>query len=194
MLGKKDKLSLGDHVSNGNKKIGNDTLIFNFTPAMNCPSKPKGFCQVPGNKCYALKAEKAWRGPLPYRRRQAELWKKTTAWDFANQLKGILKRKRKTVKYFRFSEAGDFTCQADVEKLKEIAKMVPELTFYGYTARRDLAYQNLPDNLIVNGSGFMVDNEFVASENPAGNLCPGNCRVCNKCKVKGKQTIHVQIH
>jgi hypothetical protein len=31
---------------------------------------------------------------------------------------------------------------------------------YTYTARKDLNYENISDNLVVNGSGFMVSNNF----------------------------------
>ena len=47
-------------LSNGNSKIGNDTMILNMGSAMNCPSKKLGLCKL-GSKCYALKAEKLYK-------------------------------------------------------------------------------------------------------------------------------------
>lgn len=41
-------------VKLGNKKIGNDTLIFNMGSAAECPSKSRGFCKL-GKKCNLCK-------------------------------------------------------------------------------------------------------------------------------------------
>jgi len=152
-----DKLFL----SNGNLKIGSDTWILNMGPAESCPSKHLNMCQLEDpKKCYALKAERLYPNVLPYRRRQREIWKHSSPAELSAALTSILERKRVgNIKYLRFPEAGDFESQADVDKMMELAKLL-DLTVYGYTARKDLDYGHRPRNLIITGSGFMIDNEY----------------------------------
>lgn len=188
-------------VSRGNHKLGTDTLILNITSAMDCMSRKLGLCKI-GTKCYAMKAERMYKAVLPYRRRQTEYWDQnhpaTIAMDLWGEIhKGTTKSR---IKYIRISEAGDFRSQADVDKLIKIAEILGALdvTLYGYTARRDLAFGKCPSNLIMNGSGFMLDNSFTAV--PKQDLakyqvvCAGNCRGCNLCKIKAKLDIKVGMH
>ena len=183
-------------VSNGNKKIGNDTLILNMNSATDCPSKELGLCTIEGNKCYALKSEKCYPQVLPYRREQAVYWTVTPAREIAEDLRNVLRRKRTPIRYIRFSEAGDFSRQRDVTKMKDIARRIPEVSFYGYTARRDLDFNEIPDNLAVNGSGFMVSNSFTAVHDVSESeiQCPGNCRECDLCKAANGLDIKVKYH
>lgn len=184
-------------VSKGNHKLGKDTIIFNMGPATDCPSRKAGFCKV-ADKCYAMKAERMYKQSLPYRQRQAVYWKTNSAEKIAEDLNRHIARKFKIpVSYVRFNESGDFYGQEDVEKLKEIARRVP-LTIYGFTARSDLKYEGLPDNLVINGSSFMIDNSFTAvpeSEISSEDVvCEGNCRECDKCKNKSGLDIKVVFH
>ena len=69
---------MGNVFKIGNKKIGNDTIIFNMTPAHQCISKSLGFCQLPNtNNCYALRDENQYKQVLVYRKRQSKYWKNT---------------------------------------------------------------------------------------------------------------------
>jgi hypothetical protein len=184
-------------VSKGNHKLGKDTLIFNMGPATECPSRKAGFCKLP-ERCYAMKAERMYKQSLPYRRRQAAYWKSRTAEQIAADLNRHLERKFKVpITYVRFNESGDFYGQEDVEKLKEIAKRV-SVTIYGFTARSDLKYEGLPDNLVINGSSFMIDNSFTAvAKDEVGSqdiVCSGNCRECDLCKNKHGLKIKVVYH
>lgn len=170
--------------SNGNLKLGKDTLIFNMSSATDCPAKEH--CLVK-EKCYALKAEKQYPAVLPYRRRQEEAWKTEPVEKLAQDIKGIMARKRKNkINFVRFSEAGDFKSQLDVEKLKELARNISEVTFYGYTARKDLKFQDIPENLIINGSGFKVHNKIIHTTKKDlykhQYICEGNCSFCDLCK------------
>jgi len=183
--------------SNGNLKIGKDTLIFNMSSATDCTSKKLGMCSIK-HKCYAMKSERMYKNVLPYRRRQQETWKKQTPTEMALELEKLISRKRKKIEYVRFSEAGDFESQKDVEKLKLFAGLLKNVIFYGYTARQDLEFKNLPDNLIINGSGFMVDNKIVLVENKYlyshSNPCEMDCRNCSLCKEKKGIEIAIPIH
>lgn len=181
-------------VSKGNKKIGNDTLIINITSATDCPSKKLGLCKHPG-KCYAMKAERQYPACLPYRRSQTEVFDSMRVNDIVAEFRRLIKASKTPVKYIRYSESGDFRSQQDVDKLSMIARHLHSdgVTMYGYTARRDLDFTKAW--MVVNGSGFMVHNEFKAVTDPqSGNTCPGNCRDCNKCKVRSGQTIEVKYH
>ncbi len=183
-------------VSNGNKKIGNDTLILNMCSATDCPSKRLGLCDIHGSKCYARKAERLYPNVLPYRRDQEIYWQTHSSSEIAKELQGIIERKRAPVRYIRLSEAGDFEEQRDVDKTKDIARRMSEVIIYVYTARRDLRYTRLPSNLIVNGSGFMVSNQFTAVDRVRDNetICPGDCRTCDLCKTSGGVDIKVRYH
>lgn len=176
-------------MSHGNKKIGRDTLIFNITSAVECKSRELGLCQVP-NRCYALKAEKQYHHVVPqFRARQTKMWDSKSVDDLVKGLKTeIAKHPRVPIKYIRFSEAGDFRTQKDINKLFEIANQIKDIVFYGYTARSDLDFSERPKNVIINGSNFLVDNQFTAvpkdSITDTDIVCGGNCRVCDLCKQK----------
>lgn len=187
-------------VSRGNRKLGTDTLILNITSAADCMSRKLGLCAL-GTKCYALKAERMYKAVLPYRRKQTEYWDQSHPATIAMDLwKEIFRSTKQPIKYIRISEAGDFRNQADVDKLIKIAEILGaiDVTLYGYTARRDLAFGKCPCNLIMNGSGFMIHNSFTAvsktslAQHPV--TCTGNCRGCNLCKIRGKLAIKVGIH
>ena len=188
-------------VSNGNHKIGKNTLIINMTSATDCPSKKLGLCQLGSDcaKCYALKAERQYPAVLPYRRAQERIWDLLSAWQIADQIVQIAQRKRKHhIKHLRFSEAGDFRSQADVDKMSDVAENLKPfgIRVYGYTARRDLDFSKVSDNLTVNGSAFMVHNKFTAVKgiDSAKPVCAGNCRSCNLCKVPRGIEIQVEYH
>lgn len=99
------------------------------------------------------------------------------------------------VQYLRFSESGDFRTQSDVNKMDELARLVKKsgLKTYGYTARQDLDFSKVK-HMTVNGSGFMVHNQFTATSNPSGTICPLNCRNCNMCKQPQGLNIEVKYH
>ena len=188
-------------VSIGNHKIGRDTMIINITSARDCMAKKLGLCQFCGRKhnpCYARKAEKQYPQVLPYRRRQTGVWDRLSADEIADGLIQIATRRRKTpIRYLRFSEAGDFRTQADVKKMAHIAIVLNRhnIIIYGYTARKDLDYARLPKNMVVQGSGFMVHNQFTAVKTPKkGAVCAGNCRICGLCKTRSRRRIQVTIH
>ncbi len=187
-------------LSCGNQKIGKDTLIINITSATNCMSAKLGMCQLLNtNKCYALKAERQYPSVLPYRQAQTIQWDRYNVQGLADRiLKTACSSRRKIrIKYLRFSEAGDFRKQADVDKMSALADyLAPHgIKVYGYTARKDLDYSHLSPNMVVSGSGFMVSNQFTAVSKPSGkHVCAGNCRVCNLCKHNGHKSIGVKLH
>jgi hypothetical protein len=183
----------GIEMSIGNTKIGNDTLIFNITSAHDCPSAKLGFCQLPNSKaCYARRGE---RHPVvkAFRRRQTEQFDRHTVSYLAY---AFLKAQNKypNIKYLRISESGDFRSQADVQKISSLAEFLNGyMRVYTYTARKDLDFSDISENLVLNGSGFMLHNRFlvVKHPDPSKPLCPMDCSKCNWCKVKNRKTIQV---
>jgi hypothetical protein len=190
---------LKDLLSFGNSKVGADTAIFNMNAAFDCPSEKLGLCPH-AKSCYAKKAERIYPQTLPYRRKQEIYWDSTDVDTFVAEFLVAIKNKKKTpIKFLRISESGDFKSQEDLEKLNLIAeKLKGIVVVYTYTARKDLNYDNLSENLIVNGSGFMVSNNFYVI-NKVGDefdkfVCPGACLTCNLCKKSRNRNIAVLKH
>lgn len=189
---------LKDLLSFGNSKVGNDTAIFNMNAAFDCPSEKLNFCPH-AKSCYAKKAERIYPQTLPYRRKQEVYWDSTDVDTFVNEFLTAIKKKKVPIKYLRISESGDFKSQEDLNKLNQIAeKLKDTVVVYTYTARKDLNYDNLSENLVVNGSGFMVSNNFYVI-NKVGDefdkfVCPGACLTCNLCKRSKGRNIAVLKH
>lgn len=189
----------------GNRKLPKHTAIFNISSATTCVSAQLGLCQLKEiSKCYALKAERMYKAVLPYRDRQNEFWKKSTAREFVSAF--LIEKKKKDIKYLRLNESGDFLSQDCVTKADEIAKILwneHKIRMYCYTARRDLDFSN-KKFLNVNGSGFMVDNNFYvaytakeideANTNPKKAVCGGDCRKCIMCTKPLGLQIAVKAH
>ena len=185
---------LKDLVSQGNLKIGKDTLIFNITPAKYCSSEKLGLCKH-ANICYAKKAERLYPSVLPFRIRQFLYWENCTADQFASEIIEIIKRKKTKIKFLRFNESGDFRSQYDIVKLSQIADLLSDtVKVYTYTARKDLDFTRLSDNLTINGSGFMIHNNFSITKDKSLVNCPANCRTCNKCKFSTGKVIYGLEH
>lgn len=186
-------------LSNGNSKIGRDTLILNLNSATDCPTKKLGMCRI-HKICYALQPEMRYKDRvLKHRRQQAKIWNSTTAKKLAKMIIDVAHTKHKhPIKYLRVSESGDFRHQADVRKLSVIADKLKQhrIKVYTYTSRRDLNFDNLSKNLVVSGSGFMIHNNFIAVRNYSGKhlRCKANCRICDFCKKRNHLTIENQFH
>ena len=184
----------------GNHKLPSTTATFNMTPAKSCPSKRLGLCKasLQGAKCYANKAEYFRPTVLPYRERQAKLWQKITAEEFASQFILYNATRIKKFNMLRFSESGDFPSQADVNKVEKIARTIRKygVKTYTYTSRSDLDFSACK-NLIINGSGFIkkgISNQVNIIKNlkdkPKGfGICPMNCRICKRCSTRGFRVV-----
>jgi len=204
-------------VSLGNKKIGKDTIIFNLGPAKECPSALLDMCELApkelgGNgKCYALKAERMYPNSWVFRRIQRIQWQLWTAEKIAADMITIIKTRRSNpIKFIRLNESGDFSNFEDIKKLGIIARLVgeayPKIKFYTYSHRKDLRtkFLTLPGNVTINGSGFMIHNEYhINSEIPYElkpelardqMVCLDDCSTCNLCKVQHGQEILQTIH
>jgi len=172
-----------------------------MNPAKECPSRKKGMCKV-ADICYAQKAERQYPAVLPYRMRQAEAWNTSKAEDIIGSVVEAAEHCREPkIKYLRVNESGDFRNQWDVNRLSKVADALKcyNIRLYCYTAREDLNFTKVSDNMVVCGSSFMADNEFTAVpkdyELQSGELiCPGNCRECHACKNKNSVKVVCKYH
>lgn len=100
----------------GNAKLSDDTLIINFTSALQCPSIT--VCPVTQMACYAVAGEVR----LPNVRKKnlmvQNMWVRALKNDSLGEVFGIaqmyidiLKKTKKPIKYIRFNEVGDFINQ-----------------------------------------------------------------------------------
>lgn len=187
----------------GNHKLGDDTAIFNITPADTCPSKQIGLCQVikKGITCYAAKAERTYKFVRDYRQRQQDYWRNSDATTIIRDIVRKIKARRKETRYLRFNESGDFIDQSDIDKLSAVAEGLKELgiTTYGYTARSDLDFR--PAKFLVKGSGHDKGNTGTCTvirkhePVPEGYIeCPGSCKRCNLCKINVVHNIAFRQH
>ncbi|MCK5666811.1 MAG: hypothetical protein KAI17_25150 [Thiotrichaceae bacterium] len=215
--------SNGCEVSQGNSKIGTDTIIINMGSAAACPSAKKGLCKL-GLRCYALKAEKIYPSVAPYRDRQASYWLNTSAKKIAASLITIINKRNKNsrvINYLRFNESGDFYSQADITKLARVAAMISASTgviVYGYTARKDLDFSKIRSFLVKGSSNGAGNNgmtvarlrgkiakqkeetgkadyhEIIGGTVKRFVVCPGDCRPCQVCKIKNGVNVVFPIH
>jgi hypothetical protein len=191
------------HLSNGNIKIGHDTLIFNLGSAHDCIALKMGICKIGAKKCYAHKTEVFRPHTLPYRRRQLALWDQYSEYQFAEAVEDLVKRRRTTstkIKFFRLNESGEFRDQADINKFTNLAILLSKqgIRSYTYTTRMDLDLSQLNKAAVVTLSGESDQgfNSFYPVAKFSGkNLeCHADCRKCNLCKVWHGNIIEVIEH
>lgn len=131
-------------LSKGNKKM--TCNIFNLPSGVTCKA-----CLQCSKYCYAKKAERLYPQVMPFRKNNLKESKKKS---FISKVVEILKaRKNKIV---RIHESGDFYSRNYVLKWYEIAKQLPEYSFYCYTKRDDVFTSDLlalrPKNMTINFS------------------------------------------
>ncbi len=180
-------------------------------PANLCPSEQLGFCKV-GEKCYAKKAERLYRNVLPYRIRQRNYWRTSSAPTIAAHFNMILQRIRVKIQYLRFNESGDFFAQEDVQKLSLVAEFLKKehgIITYGYSSRQDLDFENI--HFLVKGSSCGNGNNgrtvvikkhmirdhlstLSTDERKTWKVCPMSCKKCNLCKKKTGINIIFPLH
>ena len=180
----------------GNKKIGIDTLILNLRAE--CSRESRKFCQLPSiDYCYDRGVQRFRLSCKRYRQLQEMIWQILTASEIIDEIRIIKKRRGDVLRYVRFQEGGDFKHQEDVDKTIEIAEGLKSagLVCYTYTSRRDLDYSQR-GALIVNGSGWIVDNNYkiVSEFSSRGIKCKGNCKTCKLCKKRGRKEIETILN
>lgn len=197
---------LNDHIRWGNRKIADHVAIFNINSASDCPNRWTDNCQVDGDDCYAVKAEKAWPHPEDFRQRQEYIWDCLDWETWARAFLAIIERKRKFEPEdvdLRLSQAGDFRYQGDVIKAQGIAEILSNYGIQVYTySASDYLDWTMAEDVTVNQSntireyGDRVYTALPAEIEPEDTdrigddavLCPyeasdgeilcGECRIC----------------
>lgn len=201
----------------GNNKIGNDTLVFNCSTALLCPSALKGHCDV-CKACYAVNNEVTYG--LPFVRNLLSLKRLLTV-DIEvlaiNTIKMISTdntkkdgKKAKEALFIRFNSNGDIL---DNKMLSDVNKFSKSLindssnslkVCYTYTHNKDLNV-SIADSITFNLSyktnkqvkktivAFKFDKKYLNSSKYV--ICNGKCFNCPYCKNKDdKRTIVFMAH
>jgi len=194
--------------SKGNKKLPKTTYILNVGTASDCPSEKLGLCDVPDD-CYAKKAERIYPQVEPFRQRQRAVFDDVDAETIAQVLLDKSNRSRTKCRSFRFSEAGDFATQGDVDKMAKVCAILSAngIRCYGYTCRTDLDlyelmsvsqvnlsndYERSDEYLRAGANRFKVVDKFTS--NPLSVPCRGDCNVCSFCATMSGKLIEVEKH
>ena len=197
------------HIAFGNKKVPKTTAIGNTTSWFLCPGRLQGFCEL-HEICYDKCREVM--GSVNKSRLNHDLWWRqndanTIAQFYIYSIQAqSLKYPESPINLMRFQEVGDFRTQNDVDKMIEVSNRIYEelnINSYTYTHNRNLDYSKDRPHLTINGSGFMIDNQFtvvppseyeqyVESHNCF--KCPQKCEMCNSiCSQKlGIEIVEVE--
>ena len=201
----------------GNTKIGADTLVFNCSPALLCPSDLKGYCEN-CNSCYAKNNEVIYGNPFV---RNLLSFKKLLTINIDTIIEHTLKAiktdrrvkdgfKAKECIFIRINSNGDIL---DDIMLKAIDKFVFSLIEaktnnlqigYSYTHNKNLDL-NLSSNIVFNLSfkssktakkcitAYAWDKKYL--DNSKYVICNGKCKNCPYCKDKTElRTIVFMAH
>ena len=186
-------------LTNSNSKIDN-TAIINFE--VNCSSKKLGFCT---NKkyCYSQRDQKRFK---------ANNYKIILNVALIKAIQKDNKEFLKVVDYLKNFDLIRFNCNNDLNNINnlkfliELAEKLPNIKIGGYTNRYDLIKDqqhlksfNTPNNLIINGSNYLLDNNFYCTINlkkycNTNYYCLGSCKNCLKCYNKSNKTIYCLLH
>lgn len=192
----------GSVFSYGNKKLPRNTMIFNLTTAMNCPSKLCKFF----DKCYAKAGDNKNINPALSGLRNQFMLKYITIKEFLKLIEMYIEYAPMRIKRIRLSESGDFSTQQQVDVAKKLAahlKKKYNIDTVVYTAQ---PFDFSGNELIVNASNEKVigaDRYFYARDLKTFNemgidmtedlkikymedgqpyyMCPCECRKCNFC-------------
>ena len=192
----------GSVFSYGNKKLPRNTMIFNLTTAMNCPSKLCKFFDT----CYAKAGDNKNINPALSGLRNQFMLKYITIKEFLKLIEMYIEYAPMRIKRIRLSESGDFSTQKQVDVAKKLAahlKKKYNIDTVVYTAQ---PFDFSGNELIVNASNEKVigaDRYFYARDLKTFNemgidmtedlkikymedgqpyyMCPCECRKCNFC-------------
>ena len=141
----------------GNAKLSDDTLIINFTSALQCPSVT--VCPVSQMACYAVAGEVR----LPNVRKKnlmiQNMWVRALKNDSLGEVFGIaqmyidiLKKTKKPIRYIRFNEAGDFINQKILDSAALFAYEMKKM--YGVSSMAYTSNNRLDFTKQINGEAI----------------------------------------
>lgn len=195
-------------ISFGNYKIPETTAITNMNSWFNCPGRTEDFCDI-CQICYdKFREVMSWK--VCSSRLNNEIWFRThDVGDITYSIAGkILTYNRRNLKnnkritLHRWNEVGELRNQKDLNKVNNISNllyMVTGVKSYIYTHNKNLNFDIDRPHLTINGSNFMVDNEFKCIKPELYDEyvkthdcyeCLGDCELCNTiCSEKNNFTI-----
>ena len=180
------------YFSLGNIKLSN-TNVFSLMSGVTC--KPGVQC---AEYCYGKKAERQYEA---VRKTRESNFKASKLENFVSEVTAKLSKKK--YKVTRIHESGDYYSKEYIEKWYQIAKNLPDHTFYSYTKRDDLFSDDVlaskPKNfkLIYSVDGILSDDapidelsykarlagyDKIAVVKPTKHTCPSTAK--NHFKVK----------
>ena len=184
-------------IFNTNDKI-KGILGVAFSTAEDCPSRALNLCQLDDTElCYAVTGERQGTKKSYNYLQGMDSYKNGLLSQYYfnlfysdNKTRDTLKRYLKyyNIDTLRFNLKGDFKSEADIKCIEYITSWGVNMT--GYTARDDLKKPlfdliNKYDNIIINGSNMMYNNQFKVTYNikdllTAPYRCKGGC-LKNSC-------------
>ena len=189
------------HVTFGNAKLPKTTAIVSCGTWFNCSGRTKGFCPL-AEKCYDKCREVMSYKITKFRLEEEIAFRGLTAEEIAHQVIQQIKKenakeknKDNQVNLIRWNEVGELRNQNDLEKMIKVSNIVfdeLEIKSYVYTHNKYLNFNIERPNLIINGSNFMIDNEYKVVPNieeEFNNLsdlsnkreCICDCTKCSYC-------------
>ena len=189
------------HVSYGNAKLPKTTCIVNLGTWLNCSGRKEGFCEI-CKECYDKSPEVRFKERTKDRLEQEAFWRTLDAKTFglilAREISNHNNKTKNKVNLIRWAEVGEIRNQEDLIKIRDVSNIIGGLLgikSYIYTHNKNLDFDIDRPNLTINGSGFMVDNEYRVvkdREEEFNNLsdlsnkrdCVCDCTICSYCSRK----------
>lgn len=189
------------HVSYGNAKLPKTTCIVNLGTWLNCSGRKEGFCEI-CKECYDKSPEVRFKERTKDRLEQEAFWRTLDAKTFglilAREISNHNNKTKNKVNLIRWAEVGEIRNQEDLIKIRDVSNIIGGLLgikSYIYTHNKNLDFNIDRPNLTINGSGFMVDNEYRVVKNREeefNNLsdlsnkrdCVCDCTICSYCSRK----------
>ena len=192
------------HFICGNAKLPKSTMIINLGTWFNCPGRKEEFCEI-CTECYDKSPEVRFKERIKDRLEHEITFRGLNTIELIYIIEHNIRKWNKThrikIKNIRWSEVGDLRNQDDLNKVINISNQIYEdlgIKSYIYTHNQSLNFWSKErPGLVINGSGFMVDNEYRVLpkeqiENEFNNLndlsnkreCICDCTQCNRCLEK----------
>lgn len=181
------------HVVFGNKKLPKTTAIVSCGTWFNCCGRTEGFCPL-ATKCYDKCREVMNSDITRFRLEEEIAFRALTPKEIAEQIIQQIKIynvNHTNIKQIRWNEVGEIRHQEDLEKMIGVSNIIYDklkIKSYTYTHNKYLNFDVERPNLVINGSGFMVDNEYrVIPKKDIENVkekyfaCDCDCTKCNVC-------------
>lgn len=186
------------HVVFGNAKLPETTAIVSCGTWFNCPGRTEGFCSL-ATKCYDKCREVMSDKITRFRLEEEIAFRGMNAREIASSIIQQIKLHNskpstKNIKQIRWNEVGELRNQDDLNKMVEVSNIIfKELNIesYTYTHNKYLDFNIERPHLTINGSDFMIDNEYrvlpkdkIKSVTESYFKCDCDCTKCNMCANK----------